>query len=475
MQSLEESLKRVTGVNLLGRVFRHKSVLICLCQAMSILWMVFFLEFPATAAPRSSTPTAEVSFRSVAGAESVASITASAPGTAWSQPGAEAAIATIYIDGRYNQDIVVDHGPKAWTYRVFLGPLGAGAHSLAIERNARWSAPHAPLRVQTVTVHSVSPSNPEYTALAHAPILYARADTLGHFSDVPLLAWYEVFAKATGEEIQYSFVFSNEDSGTPTAALMARWGRTTDIEYAYRVWLNRTGQIQRETFQGFNHKDVPFRGKKDGEHPYILVATPNNVFADTGASELQYHLLPVRADLSHHSREELMDRFPWTYKIMSEELKRENKLRPFGGWSLSAVSDPRNYLYLELDSHNENSGLMVWVKIKGNPRLYSSNHGFPRLAIWRSGWFRTTVELPPGTKDGSIQDVGLECIAPRINGGHGSEVAQCLVHAVSKVFLLDPAYRPGKNILTMHSDLKLEPGEIYMLTPKNESASISPQ
>ena len=33
--------------------------------------------------------------------------------------------------------------------------------------------------------------------------------------------------------LRYSVIFSNEDGGTATPALLARWGRTTDIEMAY--------------------------------------------------------------------------------------------------------------------------------------------------------------------------------------------------------------------------------------------------
>ena len=273
-------------------------------RAVAIFCAVLIPGWAAVAAPHNASNKTSVPFRTAAGTESVVSVTASSPGTRWDKPGAEAAIASVYLDGHYNQDIAVDRGSTPTTYRIFLGPLTAGEHRLAVERNNQWSAPHAPLEVQKIVVTSASSSDREYTALAHAPILFARADTVGHFSDIPLLAWYEVFPNAGGEEIQYSYVFSNEDAGTPAGALMARWGRTTDIEYAYRVWLDRTGNVQRETFQGFSHRNTPFHGRKDGKHPYFLVATPNNVFADTGTSEIQYHMLPVKFDLSHHSREE---------------------------------------------------------------------------------------------------------------------------------------------------------------------------
>lgn len=33
----------------------------------------------------------------------------------------------------------------------------------------------------------------EFLAVEHAPIIYVPADTLGHFTDVPLLMLYETF------------------------------------------------------------------------------------------------------------------------------------------------------------------------------------------------------------------------------------------------------------------------------------------
>lgn len=397
--------------------------------------------------------------------EGIAQVTASAPRAEWGRPQAEASVATVSLEGHYNQDIVIDHGAKPFSYPVFLGALQAGKHTLEITRNARWSAPDAGLKIQRVSVQVVAPGSPQYEALAHAPILYARADTLGHFSDVPLLMWYEVFPEAQGEVIQYSFVFSNEDAGTGTPALMARWGRAADIEYAYRVTLDQSGRIRSEVFQGFNHHTTPFRGRKDGVHPYILDAAPHNIFADTGATALQYHMLPVEADLRQHSREELMDRFPWTYRIVAEELKHEGKIRPWGAHVENAIGNPRDYLHLEIEAENHAAALTVWVKLKGRPEWYSSFRGRTDWAISRSGWFRTTVELPPATRASEIESIALQCIG--LNGDHDAapQAAESKVEAISKAFLLDSDYRPGPNLLETHQALTLHPGEMYTFVP----------
>ncbi|MBI4461547.1 MAG: hypothetical protein HY653_01450 [Acidobacteria bacterium] len=413
------------------------------------------------------TDSQEVQFALTVPGEAWAEITASAPGASWNCPAAEAAVATLYLDDRYNQDMVLFQGEQRWAYRVFLGPLEPGTHRLRVERNPRWSAVDASLQVQEVRVHTLAATDPDYPALAHAPILYARADTLGYFSDVPLLLYYERFPDAGGETLQYSLIFSNEDAGTPTDALMARWGRATDIEYAYRVRFDVAGNIVQETFQGREHKEFAFAGGKEGRHPFLLVATQNNMFADTGFSAVQYRLLPVTADLGQASREELMDRFPWIYRIMAQELGREGKLRPFAAVAGTAIGDPRNYLYLELNAENRDAGVVAWVKLKGEPRWLSSHSGRREFAIGRSGWLRTTVELPPGTTADSIEYVALECVDLREARNREPTIQpESLVRGIRKAFILDADYAPGPNVLVDKAEVSLRPGEMYTFIPR---------
>jgi hypothetical protein len=47
-----------------------------------------------------------------------------------------------------------------------------------------------------------------------------------------------------------------------TPALMARWGRTTDIEWIYRVTLGADGRPVSEVYQAPNHAMLPFTGVK---------------------------------------------------------------------------------------------------------------------------------------------------------------------------------------------------------------------
>jgi hypothetical protein len=404
--------------------------------------------------------------------EGIAEIIASGPDTAWKTPGREAVVARVQMDGDYNQDVVLHQGARNFVYQVFLGPLQAGKHQIRIERDSEWSAPQTSLHIDEVKIRTIARADPDYLAIAYAPIVYARADTLGHFSDLPLVMWYEKLTEGSDPLLQYSIVFSNEDSGTPTDELMARWGRASDIEYIYRITFNTAGQLQKETFQGMEHDERLFHGRKVGHHPLILVATPNNCFADTGFSAVQYRLLPVFADLSGHSREELMDRFPWTYSVMAQELEREHKIRPYGGEHDAAIGDPRNYLYLELKADNRNTGLVVWVKLKGVRDLYSSHRGKMTMVVTRSGWYRTTVELPPGTHADTIENIMLECVDMRdpqlLESDYGPSMGyvSSTLHHINKVFFLDTSFRPSENMLEDKETIVFHPGQMKSFSPK---------
>ena len=65
----------------------------------------------------------------------------------------------------------------------------------------------------------------------------------------------------------------------------------------------------------------------NGNHPLLAVASDNNNFSDQACSNVRFGLSPIAADLRSSARESIMDTFPWTYRIMAEELMREGRLR----------------------------------------------------------------------------------------------------------------------------------------------------
>ena len=355
-------------------------------------------------------------------------IHASVPGSNWGKAGAEAVVLTLNVDGRYSQDVTLFMGATAHDYTVLLGPLRRGAHTLTYRRNERYSASGAQSFQATFNAEVL-----DDPAIARAPVVYLRPDTAGRFSDVPLFAWYEELDEPSGRVLQFTVAFSNEDGGTNTPALFARWGRTLDIEHLIRFTPN--GPI----FQGRNHKETPFRGRKLGQHPILYDVTENNNFDARGRSPLRVILWPVRADLSRHSRELLADQNPWLYRIMSEELAREGKN--------AIVGDPRDYLYVEAKI---TAAYAAASFVAGGA---TSDRGNPKMRIDRDGWIRTAILLP----EKKLPGLTFRCDAP---AKPKDQPPVCGIEAVTKAFFLDADYRPGPNLLEWKGPpARLAPGE----------------
>jgi hypothetical protein len=355
-------------------------------------------------------------------------IRASAPGSNWGQAGAEAVVLTLRVDGRYNQDVTLFLGATPHDYKVLLGPLRAGAHTLNYRRNPRYSARDA----QTFEAAFIAEVLDD-PALAHAPLLYLRPDTAGRFSDLPLFAWYEELDEPGGRVLQFTTVFSNEDGGTNTPALLARWGRTLDIEHLYR-W-KPSGAM----FQGRNHKETPFQGRRLGQHPMLYAVSENNNFAERGRSPLRVILWPVRADLSRHSREHMADQNPWIYRVMAEEMAREGRI--------AEVGDPREYLYVEAKV------TAAYAAASFAAGSATSDQNNPKFRIERDGWIRTAIRMP----EKQFPGLTFRCDPP---AKPKDRPPVCGIEAVTKAFFLDAGYRPGANLFEWSGPaLKLPPGE----------------
>lgn len=384
--------------------------------------------------------------------EATATLTMSAVNANWAREGHEAAMADISLDDNPPFQVMLYAGDTPQPYPVFLGALKAGPHRLAVTQNRQFSSPGTSISIAKVDFETGQDSQ----VLAHAPVLFARQNTIGKFTDVPIIVYAEEIREGPEPELVYTVIFTNEDGGTSTRALMARWGRTTDVEYVYKV----NPRTHRAIIQGRDHKDFEFKGKRDGDHPLLIPITDNNMIGDEAPSPIRYQIPPVLVDLSAHSREQVMDDQPFSYRIMAEELTREGKLRPFGLVDGEKVSDPRNYLYIEAKVANKNSGVSFNIRLKDEHIWRSGNIGRTDYAISRDGWIRTTVELPPGTQARQIAEIGLDCLVYPVSGRGFPLSGECEVEAISKAFLLDQQYRPGPSIFHMSKPVRIPSGQM---------------
>jgi hypothetical protein len=387
----------------------------------------------------------------------VLSLRASAPGASWARKGAEAATVSVHVDGAYRADVVLFRGETPHTYDVLLGQMSKGSHRLEIRLEASKSATQAKdVRVDEATVRAYNAKDPLYLILAHAPILYGREDARD--TDTPLFMYYETGSSAEFVTIQYTIIFSNEDGGTAADGLMARWGRLTDIEWVYRVVVDQSGKAVRAEYQDKDHGTTIFAGKTDGQQPLLRDVTKNNLFGDTGTSSYRFALAPLEA-LSAGSREEMMDLHPWMYQVMAEEWEREgqSQTEKTANPATRAVSDPRNYLYVEFRSAPQpglvcDAKLAFAARLRGGDAWYSSDHGEDSLRIQNNnGWRRGAIELPPGTKADQVESLRFTVYA-------GKQQPPCalVVNDVRKVFMLGQDYTPGPSIITWHGEQALD-------------------
>jgi hypothetical protein len=333
----------------------------------------------------------------------------------------------LTVDGRDDQHVILTPGVDRTHYSALIGPLPAGRHELELHASPHWPWP-AGLAVANVTTRIVPADDPLTPVLAYAPVLGVRADTIGTASDLPLLMYVEDDRAGGSGWLRYSVIFSNEDGGTPPRALMARWGRTTDIELAYETeW--QAGRLVQDRIQGPDHRVLPFNGPRVGQHPFLLVATLNNMFIDRGASVASVRPIPVPVTLANATRESVMDGHPWMYRVMGRELEAEGRIG-------SQVEDPREFLYVEARLDLENGAVAALAESNG--AWLDSSRGEEDLAVARSGWVR--IAIPGAALAGALK---WRCQA---RPGNGGAAPSCRVDT-RRAFRLERNYTPGPNLV----------------------------
>ena len=397
--------------------------------------------------------------------EVVATLTAGCAGCSWSEKGREAAALSLALDGRYSQHLFLARGEGPAEYRVALGAVAAGPHRLEVTLDPKASARRArQASVDRVDIAAVAEGDPEYDALAFAPILHARPNTIGRFTDLPILMWYETEPTPRGTRLLYSVIFTNEDGGTPADRLMATWGRVTDIELVYAVERDAAGRVLDEQFQGPEHVATAFAGAHEGHHPLLWVATDNNMVRDRGRTTRRYAPAPIAFDLAAASREAVMDASPWTYRVSAEEARREGRIVSAVRLGSGRIVDPRRYAYLEACAQVEDAALSFAVEVTppgGAPSWFESDGGRPRFRVQRGGCFQAAVALPAGTTEASVSalrvradtrlpDVGEQPLPP------GSGAAR--LTRVNRLFLLNEDFAPGASLLVWSGDVDLKIG-----------------
>ena len=464
--------------------------------ALLAVWALALATSPAvggreTAALRPSAPGAEHILREFiadADGEAIAVVRAGCAACDWGETGREAAVLRIALDGIYSQHLVLARGAALAEYRIALGPVAQGRHTLTFDRDKALSAPRSgavTVDLPRTGVTIVGAGSAEHVALSMTPIVYARPNTVGKFTDIPLLMWYEVEPTSRGQQYRYSVIFSNEDGGTQTDRLMATWGRTTDIEFVYGVEVDRSGRVLAEEFQGPGHEVPAFKGRHEGRHPLLWVSTDNNMVSESGPTDVRYAPMAVKFDLSSQSREAVMDANPWTYAIASVEMRREGKIVDDAPPGNNSISDPRRFVYVDGCATTGNAALALSIgsvrpatgrvrpvtgsvrSATGSVRLQpdqelawtSSDRGLRQYRVARDGCFQIATPLPAGTKPTDIRALRVMAFerAPE-QGAAPVATTPVVVRRINKVFMLDEHFLPGSSILTWQGSATIRAG-----------------
>lgn len=462
----------------------YRSIVIIVAALAALL-----VTMPALAAPQQGGDTTKTTFVARKGGEALLDLTASASGTDWGKSGSESAVVTVTLDGKYNQDVVLFAGEQRFTYQLALGTVSAGRHTVEIAFNpVKSPAGTTGAQIHNLSPQVVSAKDPASLAYKYSPILYGRdlpeipGQYENNYTDVPLLMYHTTSTDPTSGNttIEYTVIWSNEDGGTNTPALMARWGRSTDIEWIYRVTLDPQNNIVSEFYQAPNHETLPFTGAKEGNHPLLQTATSNNNLTQVTdpalSSGYRFIMDPTQTLPDNRAREVVMDENRWSYQIMAKEMVREGKIEANPKPSTPEVSDQRNYLYIEIDKDTTYAtpptsgnwvGTAVAVKLTGDHRWYTSNHDIPDWSIQRDIPAATTVELPPGTTTNDIEAIKVFAVPVDSNPNDATPApSDYTIHFtdINRAFFLDSNYVPGSSFIDWSGDV--------VLTPQNPEAIV---
>jgi hypothetical protein len=388
-------------------------------------------------------------FEVSAPAEAIATITARCDECAWDVAGREAVTLAISLDGRYVAHLPLVRQGVA-EYRVLIGSVPAGRHTVRVRADRELTAAglrnEAAATVEHISITLIAAGHLEHTAISLAPFLYARPNTIGRFTDVPVVMWYERESTPRGMRYRYSVVFTNEDGGTPADRLMATWGRTTDIEYVYSVEVDRNGNMVADDYQGPDHKILPFQGTREGRHPLLWISTDNNMVLGTGTTQVRYAPAPAVFALDGVSREAVMDANPWLYAVAAQELTREGKILDNAPPGRGAIPDPRRFVYIEACGEVGDAALAFEVGV--GDTWERSDRGVPEYKIVRDGCFRSAVPVPASVTSRDLR--GVRFVAhrrPSRSSRPDTAPGVVRIDRINTMFMLDDHHWPGPSLL----------------------------
>jgi hypothetical protein len=351
-----------------------------------------------------------------AGGEGLIALTMSAPGTSWASRRDPAAVAEVSVDGGPPQTVELFYGDRSFTYEGFLGPLGAGRHTLTIS-NSTLSHAHdsPPIHVQAAQLAIVPESDPDYWGLAYAPFIYGRSSSPRAY--IPLLTYVDQSSSPDGSHtLSYTYVISAHDQGDSIvpAYQWGTWGRMTDIVSVITEHVAPDGTVTSAGYSSCACEGTPypdslqsptdsseqsFTGTWLGHHPMLRDATATNYLSQDGTTPYRFQQAPVAGPEPGQVREAVMDAHPWTYEISNQELPREHVISTSPDNLL--VGDYRQYAIIDSDiSTSGSDSVQFELRLGDSATWYSTDYGQmtagqpSTFAFHNGGHNRSVIKLP---------------------------------------------------------------------------------
>ncbi len=398
--------------------------------------------------PEAAAPAEPPSSSTIEG-QGILQLSAEAPGTSWASARDKAVVVDARVDGGPWQQLVLFDGARAFTYAGFTGPLRGGEHHLAVRVDQRLSTTGntvPKVRVLAARLLVVPPASPAYLLERYAPVVYGRATSAS--SDTQLLTYGTATPEGAGTTaLSYETVWSHEDAGTSFVPFLewGEWGRMTDITATVSLDVGPTGAISHPMYDwcgcqpGFRASRqskaevmVPFHGRfVDGTHMVVRNASGNDYQSDQGTTEFRFQQPAVPGPGPGQAREVVMDRSPWTYRIMNQEVRwwyldRSDRAR-------SGQPGPSTqYGIVDLDTTGEGvTSVAVDFRLQGLG-WYSNDDG-SGIPLYVTGHGRTAVKFPAPWLTHRITAVRLVVTPP--------SAASTLSVRSFRLLGLDPSFR----------------------------------
>ncbi|KGX86645.1 hypothetical protein [Pontibacillus litoralis] len=383
--------------------------------------------------------------------------------TDWAIKGNESCLVEVMLDLE-NGDVMRFHfvtymGKVSHNYKVNFGYLQQGSYSVTIRNVNNAVCNEADMYLHQLELARI-PLDKELTLVyKHAPVLYGRNHFTtydGCYTDTPLALMYSYYLNEAGQlQIDYEFVFSHEDEGTPGKLLMSKWGRNTDIEWCYTVKLDADhfGVIER-SYQGPEHEYRLFTGDflLHTQRPILQVRTTNGNFDHKLDSNYCFALHPdIKWDKKLEPREKFMKQYNYINTIMIKEAERqlinheEDKHR---------IAHPTKYVYAFFYVNEEHRNAVIDLVYKTETDRYiSSAHDFYQppfgYGSYTGGFAKFLIAMEMDL-DWSVQDLHV-----RLLDGERMEIQKMEFYALRANGALEELYRVEESItLTQVGDCK---------------------